>query len=112
MNLSAQLTAIRDTLCGHSTPRMAETVGMSRNQLANYISGKSMSDRMAQRIARAFPSVNPDWLLTGAGDMLLIPDDSATHSLIVQLAQRDTVIASQQRTIERLVAMLGDRNTE
>lgn len=106
MNLSRQLTAIRDTLCEHSTPLMADTIGMSRTQLANYLAGKSLSDRMARRIAQAFPSVNPDWLLTGSGDMFLIPDTSTTQQLIIQLAQRDTVIASQQRTIERLASLI------
>lgn len=91
MNISEQLKLIRLQRFEGSTKRMAEALLMSRNQLANYINGISVSDRMVERIAERL-SVDKNWLLTGEQPPVKHPD----------VDQLLAIIESQQRTIERL----------
>lgn len=95
MNISEQLKQLRLTRFEGSTKAMADAIGMSRNQLANYIGGASASPKMIQRIADAI-DVDRDWLLTGTGRA----DERPTAKQLLD------IIESQQRTIEHLAALI------
>lgn len=55
--------------------KFAERLGIKRNTVATYETGKSEPmDNIIVSICREF-NVNKDWLLTGKGDMYDVPED-------------------------------------
>lgn len=61
-------------------------IGLSRNFIAQLETGaKKPSDRTISDICREF-SVNEEWLRTGEGDMLIIPEDD-TAALVSNLLE-------------------------
>ena len=76
-------------------------IGVSNAYLSNL--KKQPREDVISKILNAYPELNKVWLLTGEGEML------RTDSRPVQDDDRNSLlatIASQQKTIERLTAML------
>jgi len=71
MNINSRIREIRDNLCGGSNKALAERVGLSAQNVGNWmvddnpIGGKTMT-----RITEKLPEINSKWLLTGEGSML------------------------------------------
>lgn len=74
--LAELLVNLRESGVVYNDNDFAEKVGLCSNFLSNMKTGKkSVSKKTAERIANTFP-VNPEWLLTGVGEMLR-PQDPA-----------------------------------
>jgi transcriptional regulator with XRE-family HTH domain len=72
--LAARVKAIRDRL-GKTQAEFADAVGVSRSFLSEMESGRSKpSSQLILGVAEAFPEIDRDWLLTGAGNMALWDD--------------------------------------
>ena len=84
-----------------STREFERQIGVSYGFIGNM--SKSTSPDKVIKISHQFPELNMTWLLTGEGEMIRtdsrpVPDDDRNSLL--------ATIASQQKTIERLTAML------
>lgn len=84
-----------------STREFERQIGVSYGFIGNM--SKSTSPDKVIKISHQFPELNMTWLLTGEGEMLRTDSrpeqDDDRNSLLA-------TIASQQKTIERLTAML------
>lgn len=84
-----------------STREFERQIGVSYGFIGNM--SKSTSPDKVIKISHQYPELNMTWLLTGEGEMLRTDSrpeqDDDRNSLLA-------TIASQQKTIERLTAML------
>lgn len=75
----------------------ARIVDVSRSELSQMLSGKRpVSKRLVSNLLTEFPTINEDWLMTGAGEML----DSSTPQVVTA-----TLSAEEGST-----AFIGDNN--
>lgn len=75
----------------------ARIVDVSRSELSQMLSGKRpVSKRLVSNLLTEFPTINEDWLMTGAGEML----DSSTPQTVTA-----TLSAEEGST-----AFIGDNN--
>lgn len=75
----------------------ARIVDVSRSELSQMLSGKRpVSKRLVSNLLTEFPTINEDWLMTGAGEML----DSSTPQAVTA-----TLSAEEGST-----AFIGDNN--
>ena len=55
---------------GLTSSRFAEMVGVQRSSISHLVSGRNKpSLEFLQKVLKAFPDINPDWLYTGQGEM-------------------------------------------
>ena len=68
-------------------------------------SKKTLNQKSAENILRAFPDLNQEWLLTGEGSMLKDVDDNNT---VVDTSQADLLEAlkKSQEQIDRLLGII------
>lgn len=83
---------------GISARAFALKIGTSSQVFGKYLEGRAPSFEVTSSIIEVFDDINPDWLLTGRGEMLR-PASSPELSREERLL---SLIESQQRTIENL----------
>lgn len=81
---------------GHK--ELANSIGMTYSNFTGRAQETPLNSNAVAKILITYPRVNAHWLVTGVGDMLL-EEVAATRE---QFEQMRKVIASQQRTIEKL----------
>lgn len=65
----------------------ARIVDVSRSELSQMLSGKRpVSKRLVSNLLTEFPTINEDWLMTGAGEML---DSSSPQTVTTTLSAED-----------------------
>lgn len=75
----------------------ARIVDVSRSELSQMLSGKRpVSKRLVSNLLTEFPTINEDWLMTGAGEML----DSSTPQAVT------TTLSAEEGS----TAFIGDNN--
>jgi plasmid maintenance system antidote protein VapI len=75
----------------------ARIVDVSRSELSQMLSGKRpVSKRLVSNLLTEFPTINEDWLMTGAGEML---DSSSPQAVTTTLSAE-----------EGSTAFIGDNN--
>ena len=75
----------------------ARIVDVSRSELSKMLSGKRpVSKRLVSNLLTEFPTINEDWLMTGAGEML----DSSTPQAVT------TTLSAEEGS----TAFIGDNN--
>jgi len=64
---------------GITATRFADAIGVQRSSISHILSGRNKpSYDFILGIIEKYPSINPSWLLTGKGDMLLDAIESGT----------------------------------
>lgn len=108
MKIGAQLKEIRAIFCDNSTNIMAEMVKITPQRISNYINGKSLGEETFNKIAAAFPEVNPSWLMTGEGAMIKGEQTPATEveQLRERVAELERISREKDETIARLVRVM------
>jgi phage repressor protein C with HTH and peptisase S24 domain len=82
------------------------SLGASRGSISKAVKdGKSIGSQMLEKILSVYPDVNPAWLLTGQGDMLLDGSDAGTVKTF--RLKTDTTLESQQIPLYDLEAVAG-----
>ena len=89
INLKERIKALRKTL-GLTQQEFADRVGLKRNSLANYETGRNTPmDAVMKSICREF-NVNEDWLRTGEGEMFIkLTRDEEMAKLTKQLLNEE-----------------------
>lgn len=86
----------------------ARIVDVSRSELSQMLSGKRpVSKRLVSNLLTEFPTINEDWLMTGAGEML---DSSTPQTVTTTLSAEDgstTFIGDNNKVnADQTIAML------
>lgn len=86
----------------------ARIVDVSRSELSQMLSGKRpVSKRLVSNLLTEFPTINEDWLMTGAGEML---DSSTSQAVTTTLSAEDgstTFIGDNNKVnADQTIAML------
>ena len=120
--MKERIKALRKTL-GLTQQEFADRVGLKRNSLANYETGRNTPmDAVMKSICREF-NVNEDWLRTGEGEMFIkqtrdeqiasfvgsiqsSEDDSFKKRFISMLSSLDE---SEWEVLEKMVIMLHEK---
>lgn len=106
---SARLKSLLFAL-GLSQKRLAEEIEVSRTQINFIVKGeRGLSDNIVYRIERKYPSVNPDWLLTGAGEMFKTseiqkefePTDAEEIELRKEVGRLKERLAELEKSVQR-----------
>ena len=71
-SLRARVRWVLDELSEGNQSAFARRVGITQQAVSKIAAGGGVSGEVLERIARAFPTVNPEWLLTGRGQRLRI----------------------------------------
>lgn len=93
----------------HNDAAFAKKIGKTPSFLSLMITGKKpISPNTINIIKQAFPIINENWLLTGAGEMLN-QENKVSNTITIDRQVLDTIISqqetiqSQQRMLEKLV---------
>lgn len=93
------------------------SLGASRGSISKAVKdGKSIGSNMLEKIHATYPDLNPTWLLTGEGDMLLTDAVWQNSSINTYRLKTDTAVESQQiplydlEAVAGLVPLFGDNN--
>lgn len=83
--MNERIRELRKTL-NLTMEKFGEKLGVKKNTVSQWENGiNSITDQMFKSICREF-SVNAEWLRTGEGDMLIIPEDD-TAALVSDLLE-------------------------
>lgn len=83
------------------------SLGASRGSISKAVKdGKSIGSNMLEKILLMYPDLNPTWLLTGEGKMLLHNTEDSRMVKTYQL-KTDTAVESQQIPLYDLEAVAG-----
>lgn len=74
----------------HSIRELAEKMDKARPSVSRALNGVEgyVTEKFLSTFCGAFPEINPDWLLTGEGEMLTQPERPATVAVSVDLLER------------------------
>ncbi|OAV70687.1 hypothetical protein Barb4_01172 [Bacteroidales bacterium Barb4] len=79
MNINDRIKKICEVFCENSNGKFAVTMEASKQNVNNWSrSGYSVGLSVIVKIIEKFPSVSPEWLLTGVGEMERT-DNGLTH---------------------------------
>lgn len=95
-----QIKAVRKYI-GKTQKEFGESLGVSRDTLASYESGRVIPSKTFVQLLCSTYNVNPEWLATGRGSMF-IQDDNA---LLSQLAQKYDLDAFSRKFIEAYISL-------
>ena len=110
---------------GLSARQFAEEIGAQPGTISNMMSGRNNpSLDVMRRIMQRYPTLNPEWLILGKGDMWrtapgeeaglfdgLAPEGKATARVLAQ-KEEPQIIAAPQKTISRIVVYYSDGTYE
>lgn len=86
----------------------ARIVDVSRSELSQMLSGKRpVSKRLVSNLLTEFPTINEDWLMTGAGEMLGSPSPQAVTATLSAEDGSTTFIGDNNKVnADQTIAML------
>lgn len=94
---------------GISVRKFEETVGFSNGSFASqYRKNKTIGVDKVENILHLFPEINPEWLLTGKGEMLKTDHENNEKTAVVPLTdsvQIQKKINSLELKVKRLEAL-------
>ena len=94
---------------GISVRKFEETVGFSNGSFASqYRKNKTIGVDKVENILHLFPEINPEWLLTGKGEMLKTVNENNEKTAVVVLTdsvQIQKKINSLELKVKRLEAL-------
>ena len=96
MDITERLKEIIDYL-GLTPNAFAAKIGISQPRMRNYLTGRTPDFETLRRICITFVNIEPRWLLTGVGDML-VPSIAlaSTLELAIIKTQAETILKQQQ----------------
>lgn len=123
MNISKQLLQILGQFCENSPQKLAEMLGWQKQRVSNYMNGKSAGQSTINQILQKFPEINPTWMVTLEGDMIIsnhstaptintinqTGDNTQNNTNDVDVSKLIDTISNQQLTIQTLVEMLKNK---
>ncbi|BBL00815.1 hypothetical protein A3BBH6_10510 [Alistipes onderdonkii subsp. vulgaris] len=102
MNITERLREIIDYL-GLTPNAFAAKIGISQPRMRNYLTGRDPDFETLSQICITFVNIDPRWLLTGDGDMLLpsvalgaTNPSASTLELAIIKTQAETILKQQQ----------------
>ena len=103
MDITERLKEIIDYL-GLTPNAFAAKIGISQPRMRNYLTGRTPDFETLRRICITFVNIEPRWLLTGVGDMLVPsialgatnPSSASTLELAIIKTQAETILKQQQ----------------
>lgn len=100
MTESERAKYLIDHLCGGSSVKFADSIGIDKTRLSKIIHGRLRLSRLYDIILATYPNVNQEWLRTGEGypGDLSIVDVKARYEAII--TEKDELIKSLRRVIE------------
>ena len=108
----ARLSAFVDSL-GLTKKSFAEKVGLAQSIVTHLTNGRNLPGLDAiQKILNSYPTLNPDWLLMGKGEMLRKPTGPDTSELKKELgsvSQKLQSVSYELHTAIKMVKILEDK---
>ena len=73
-----------------SSAKFAEIIGVQRSSISHFLSGRNNpSYDVINSIMVKFPKINPDWLITGKGDMYRKPIQTSIFDQVASTKETD-----------------------
>ena len=89
-----------------SSAKFAEIIGVQRSSISHFLSGRNKpSYDVISSIMVKFPKINPDWLITGKGDMYRKPVQTSLFD------QVSSVIKTEEKGKNEILSEIPDKKT-
>lgn len=98
MSISDRLNQIVDFL-GIKPNAFAMKIGISQPRLNNYLKGRDPDYDTLRRICETFVMIDPGWLLTGRGTMLVDRDEPHTPTSGNRIDELTRIIETQAKAL-------------
>lgn len=108
MKKASQLEKLLEVL-GMSLPDFAQTIGYTRQNVDVAIKEAEIRSKMVRSIFKAYPQVNPVWLMTGVGEVLKGDDEDIrvrTEAFQIQALKQEK--QALENTVKQLQAELTE----
>ena len=80
-----------------SAAEFADSIGVQRSSISHILSGRNNPGlEYIQKILRSYPQVNPDWLVTGNGNMTRESSDGSMQEEVSWMPRKSRNLFSQE----------------
>lgn len=102
MSITERLQKIVDYL-GTNPNSFAAKIGISQPRMRNYLNGRLPDYDALNKICKTFVMINPCWLLTGEGDMLVSESEDKNKNSVTERSHIQELIQIIQNQAKALL---------